>query len=433
MNQAEKRVDYRLWHVLAGDTIHMPFPNSYAYYFPQGHVEHTQTDVDFGDIPRVPSIFCKVIDVKLPADLELEEVYAKIMLIPQDASSISPNQLLDTRVVPKIQYYAKSLNASDLKNFHVPLDGVDMFPKMDYSASAQSRKNLVKGNSVVFTRAENGELFVGLRRGEGRGKARPEDVIRAVSSAVNGQPFEITYYPRASTPEFVVKSSIVNEAMLVNWYAGMRVILKTEGSSLASPFMGTVSSVGNADPLYWLNSLWRCLQVNWDEEREQLQNVQRLSPWLVQPTDIPAIEFNNTHQVQLNLFPKHPDDLTLGSSSSSSKKNNKGSIRLFGRQIHTDQHSSGNKGKEIDGMASSGDCEVFLGSETVRLGTLDLSVTKWYEEVEKKLENLLGDKKLGDSTSVTYDDSAAGVGEEIFSELAKKAKKLTVKEISNDL
>ncbi|XP_076884409.1 auxin response factor 18-like [Bidens hawaiensis] len=277
-------------------------------------------------------------------------------------------------------------------------------------------KNLVKGNSLVFTKAENGELFVGLRRGNGRGKARPEDVIRAVSSAVNGQPFEITYYPRASE-EFVVKASRVNDVGNVNWNAGMRVTtaLKTEGSSLISTFFGTVSFVGDVDPLYWPNSLWRRLQVNWDEERDQLQNVQRVSPWLVQPIiSIPEIEFNNTHQVQLNLLPKHPDgsqpqnenpyDLTLGSSSSSSKNN---SFRLFGQQIHPDQHSSGNKGKEIDGMASSGDCEVFLGSETVRLGTLDLSVTESYEEVEKKLENLLGDKKLGDSTSVTYDDSAA--------------------------
>ncbi|XP_076957593.1 auxin response factor 16-like [Bidens hawaiensis] len=408
MNQEEKRVDPGLWHACAVDTIHMPLPDSYAYYLPQGHVEHTQTNVDFGDTPRVSYFLCKVIDVKFMADLELEEVYAKIMLSPQDANSINPDMLEDTQAVPEFQYYAKSLNESDIKNLYVPPACAEMFPTMVYSKTSHSqtvsatdihgeiwkfrhvhyatpskhtltsgwhdfakKKNLIKGNLVVFARAENGDLGVGFRR------------------------------------EFVVKASCVNNSRLDMWNAEMRVKnFKIEGSSQTGSLTGTVSSVGGADPSLWPDSPWRGLQVNWDEERDELQNINRVSPWLVESVDIPEIHFKPTDQLVLKLFPEQTD----GSQPRS--------IQLFGQQIHSGQHSSGDKGKEIDGMASSGDCEVFLESETVRRGTLDLSVTGSYEEVEKNLANLLGVKRSGYSTSVTYDDSAGGavkrMGKEVF-------------------
>ena len=163
----------------------------------------------------------------------------------------------------------------------------------------------------MFVRAENGDLCVGIRRAKrggigapdvpsgwsstsgnlpssyggvssflrendnklmrngrninpsGRGKVRPKAVLEATCLAANGQPFEVTYYPRAITPEFCVKGYSLSAALRIQWCAGMRfkMAFETEDSSRISWFMGTVSSVQVLDPFLWPNSPWRLLQV----------------------------------------------------------------------------------------------------------------------------------------------------------------------------
>ncbi|KAF8768877.1 hypothetical protein HU200_007441 [Digitaria exilis] len=190
-----------------------------------------------------------------------------------------------------------------------------------------NQKKLVAGDSIVFLRGDAGDLHVGIRRAKrgpfcvagaggdeaaampgwdhyagmmrgnvspcakARGKVRPEDVAEAVRMASAGQPFEVVYYPRASTPEFCVRAAAVRAAMRVQWSPGMRfkMAFETEDSSRISWFMGTVAGVQVADPIRWPQSPWRLLQVTWDEP-DLLQNVKRVSPWLVElVSSIPAI------------------------------------------------------------------------------------------------------------------------------------------------
>lgn len=371
MNEVEKGVNPQLWHACAGGMIQMPLPNSHVYYFPQGHAEHTLTTVDFGGIPRVPPfILCRVIDVKFLADMETDEVYAKIRLIPVGNNDIGYNVGIDDGVLvethkrntpdssEKPSSFAKTLTQSDANNgggFSVPRYCAEtIFPRLDYSADPPvqtviakdvhgeiwkfrhiyrgtprrhllttgwstfvNQKKLVAGDSIVFVRAENGDLCVGIRRAKrggiggpdspsgwnsysgnssssstsfyggfssflrdnenklmrngngskrnitGRGKVRPEDVIEAASLAANGQPFEVSYYPRASTPDFCVKASSLTASLTSQWCVGMRFKMpfETEDSARISWFMGTVSSVDVADPFHWPNSPWRLLQV----------------------------------------------------------------------------------------------------------------------------------------------------------------------------
>ncbi|CAN4100881.1 unnamed protein product [Withania somnifera] len=209
-----------------------------------------------------------------------------------------------------------------------------------------NKKKLVAGDSVVFLREENGELCVGIRRvkrggiggvenqsgwnstgsnygesyafleedennmmrscGNGnmnssagrfkdKGKVSPESVIKASYLAACGQPFEILYYPRASTPEFCVRASSVNAAMNIQWCAGMRfkMAFETEDPSRISWFMGSISSVQVADPIRWPHSPWRLLQVTWDET-DLLQNVKHVNPWLVELISImPVVNLSN--------------------------------------------------------------------------------------------------------------------------------------------
>ncbi|OVA18068.1 AUX/IAA protein [Macleaya cordata] len=227
-----------------------------------------------------------------------------------------------------------------------------------------NHKKLVAGDSIVFLRTENGDLCVGIRRAKrgigggpeslsgwnpaagncvspyagfsvflreddnkltrngnggnssssgslrGRERVRPESVIEAATLAANGQPFEVVYYPRASTPEFCVKASSVRAATRIPWCAGMRfkMAFETEDSSRISWFMGTISSVQVVDPVCWPNSPWRLLQVTWDEP-DLLQNVKRVSPWLVElVSNMPAIHLSPFSPPRKKLrLPQHPD------------------------------------------------------------------------------------------------------------------------------
>ncbi|MED6216911.1 hypothetical protein PIB30_012372 [Stylosanthes scabra] len=403
--------------------IQMPQVNSKVFYFPQGHAEHAQTAIDVLSTPslRVPPLIpCRVASVRFMADPETDEVFAKIKLVPVRSSELDQNDsVLEGEVVVENQEkpasFAKTLTQSDANNgggFSVPRYCAEtIFPRLDYSAEPPvqtvvakdvhgelwkfrhiyrgtprrhllttgwstfvNHKKLVAGDSVVFLRAENGDLCVGIRRakrvigigiggngggcegsslwssassgnGNGNGgpygalsmflreennkllrnnsnngrcspsssssRVRAEDVVEAVSMAARNQPFEVVYSPRANTPEFCIKASSVSSAMRIQWCPGMRFKMpfETEDSSRISWFMGTIASVQVVDPIRWPNSPWRLLQVTWDEP-DLLQNVKRVSPWLVElVSNMPVINlspFSPPPRKKLR-FPQNPD------------------------------------------------------------------------------------------------------------------------------
>ncbi|GAB2217567.1 hypothetical protein Drorol1_Dr00000766 [Drosera rotundifolia] len=207
-------------------------------------------------------------------------------------------------------------------------------------------KKLIAGDSVVFMRNEgNGELAVGVRRalkssalgdfaarfaahlgnlgvgrmkldegvkvGEkergfsrsGKGKVAPEAVVEAATRAGSRLPFEVVYYPRVGSANFVADVNKVSKAMCnVSWSAGMRVkmAMETEDSSRMTWFQGTVASLKIPDSGLWRGSPWRMLQVTWDEP-EVLQNMERVSPWEVEyvtPTPSLADIFPQTKKLK---------------------------------------------------------------------------------------------------------------------------------------
>ncbi|KAK2643370.1 hypothetical protein Ddye_025133 [Dipteronia dyeriana] len=414
MKETEKSIDSQLWHACAGSMVQIPPMNTTVFYFPQGHAEHCFGTVNFPSSTPIPSlILCRVTSLKFLADSETDEVYAKITLVPLPAATdldfeennnnLSLNSAgSDTSSESeKPSSFAKTLTQSDANNgggFSVPRYCAEtIFPRLDYTADPPvqtvvakdvhgeiwkfrhiyrgtprrhllttgwstfvNQKKLVAGDSIVFLRAQNSDLCVGIRRakkgigngidspssgwnsncasgvgvnpyggfscflreeenkmmrngsmnlnsigscnsngnlmrGNGGGsRVKPEAVVEAVALAASGKPFEVVYYPRASTPEFCVKASTVRAAMRVHWCSGMRfkMAFETEDSSRVSWFMGTISSVQVADPIRWPNSPWRFLQVTWDEP-DLLQNVKRVSPWLVElVSNMPVIHLS---------------------------------------------------------------------------------------------------------------------------------------------
>ncbi|NP_001295772.1 auxin response factor 18 [Cucumis sativus] len=408
LKEVEKCLDPQLWHACAGGMVQMPPVNARVFYFPQGHAEHSCAPVDFRNCPKVPSYtLCRVSAIKFLADPDTDEVFAKLRLIPINGSELDFEDdgigRLNGSEQDKPTSFAKTLTQSDANNgggFSVPRYCAEtIFPRLDYSADPPvqtilakdvhgetwkfrhiyrgtprrhllttgwstfvNHKKLVAGDSIVFLRAENGDLCVGIRRAKrgigdgpesscgwnpaggncavsygafsaflreddnrltrsangmngngslmGKGKVKPESVTEAAKLASNGQPFEIIFYPRASTPEFCVKAALVKAALQIRWCSGMRfkMAFETEDSSRISWFMGTINSVQVSDPLRWPESPWRLLQVTWDEP-DLLQNVKRVSPWLVElvssmspihlaPFSPPRKKFR---------YPQHPD------------------------------------------------------------------------------------------------------------------------------
>ncbi|KAJ0663458.1 putative transcription factor ARF family [Helianthus annuus] len=405
LQDTERCLDSQLWHACAGSMIQMPPVNSKVYYFPQGHAEHAADVVEFRD-RRIPAwVPCRVVTVKFMADVDTDEVYARIRLVPVTGSGefgsfededSGLNRSSDGQVGSvKPTSFAKTLTQSDANNgggFSVPRYCAEtIFPRLDYSADPPvqtilakdvhgetwkfrhiyrgtprrhllttgwstfvNHKKLVAGDSIVFLRAENGDLCVGIRRakrGVGGGqetssgwnpgggncvvpyggyssfirnsnsggaggnsmekvKVEPGLVVQAVKHATSGQAFEVVFYPRASTPEFCVKASLVKNAMQIRWSPGMRFKMpfETEDSSRISWFMGTISSVQVADPIRWPDSPWRLLQVTWDEP-DLLQNVKRVNPWLVElVSTMPAIHMSPFSPPRKKCRPsQHPD------------------------------------------------------------------------------------------------------------------------------
>ncbi|KAJ0028188.1 hypothetical protein Pint_35633 [Pistacia integerrima] len=411
IKEVDKCLDSQLWHACAGGMVQMPPVNSKVFYFPQGHAEHACGPVDFRSCQRIPPyVLCRVSAIKFMADPETDEVFAKIKLIPvgnePDFDDDGIVGIHNTETQDKPASFAKTLTQSDANNgggFSVPRYCAEtIFPRLDYSADPPvqtilakdvhgetwkfrhiyrgtprrhllttgwstfvNHKKLVAGDSIVFLRAENGDLCVGIRRAKrgigggpevssgwngncvapyggfsaflreddnklmrncngnvngsnsnngnnlmGKGKMRPESVIEAATLAASRQPFEVVYYPRACTPEFCVKASMVKAALQIRWCSGMRfkMAFETEDSSRISWFMGTISSVQVSDPLYWPDSPWRLLQVTWDEP-DLLQNVKRVNPWLVElVSNMPAIHLSPfSPPRKKSRLPQHPD------------------------------------------------------------------------------------------------------------------------------
>ncbi|KAL7614623.1 hypothetical protein Lser_V15G08583 [Lactuca serriola] len=384
MNEVDKSLDGQLWHACAGGMVQMPELNSKIFYFPQGHAEHAAAgNGGFREFPRIPPyILCGVSTVKFMADSDTDEVYAKIGLVPlgnhSDCDFENDGFLgfdhIKNENQEKPASFAKTLTQSDANNgggFSVPRYCAEtIFPRLDYTAEPPvqtilakdvhgklwkfrhiyrgtprrhllttgwsnfvNQKKLVAGDSIVFLRADNGDLCVGIRRakrGIGRGfhdsnssgwntsipgygnsgKVSAESVTEAANLAATGRPFEVVYYPRASTPEFCVKASTVKAAMRIQWCPGMRfkMAFETEDSSRISWFMGTISSVDVDDQIRWPNSPWRLLQVAWDEP-DLLQNVKRVSPWLVESvSNMPSIHLSPFSPPRKKLRTPQPSD-----------------------------------------------------------------------------------------------------------------------------
>ncbi|KAM0003452.1 putative transcription factor ARF family [Helianthus debilis subsp. tardiflorus] len=344
--EEKKCLNSELWHACAGPLVSLPIVGSRVVYFPQGHSEQvaatTNKEVD-AHIPNYPSLppqlICQLHNVTMHADVETDEVYAQMTLQP-----LTPQEQKDTFLPVELgtpsrqptNYFCKTLTASDTSThggFSVPRRAAEkVFPPLDFTQQppAQeliardlhdvewkfrhifrgqpkrhllttgwsvfvSAKRLVAGDSVLFIWNEKNQLLLGIRRATRPQTVMPSSVLSsdsmhigllaaAAHAAATNSCFTIFYNPRASPCEFVIPlSKYVKAVYHTRVSVGMRfrMLFETEESSVRR-YMGTITGIGDLDPVRWPNSHWRSVKVGWDESTAG-ERQPRVSLWEIEP------------------------------------------------------------------------------------------------------------------------------------------------------
>ncbi|KAL7094187.1 hypothetical protein ACP275_11G086300 [Erythranthe tilingii] len=342
----KKCLNSELWHACAGPLVSLPTVGSRVVYFPQGHSEQVaattnkEIDVHIPNYPSLPpQLICQLHNVTMHADVETDEVYAQMTLQP-----LTPQEQKDAYLPVELgmgsrqptNYFCKTLTASDTSThggFSVPRRAAEkVFPPLDFSQTppAQeliardlhdvewkfrhifrgqpkrhllttgwsvfvSAKRLVAGDSVLFIWNEKNQLLLGIRRATRPQTVMPSSVLSsdsmhigllaaAAHAAATNSCFTVFYNPRASPSEFVIPLSKYAKAVYhtrVSVGMRFRMLFETEESSVRR-YMGTITGIGDLDPVRWTNSHWRSVKVGWDESTAG-DRQPRVSLWEIEP------------------------------------------------------------------------------------------------------------------------------------------------------
>ncbi|XP_009612885.1 auxin response factor 8-like [Nicotiana tomentosiformis] len=342
----KKCLNSELWHACAGPLVCLPTVGSRVVYFPQGHSEQvaatTNKEVD-AHIPNYPNLppqlICQLHNVTMHADVETDEVYAQMTLQPLTRQEQKDTYLPVELGIPSRQptnYFCKTLTASDTSThggFSVPRRAAEkVFPPLDFSQTPPcqeliardlhdiewkfrhifrgqpkrhllttgwsvfvSAKRLVAGDSVLFIWNEKNQLLLGIRRATRPQTVMPSSVLSsdsmhigllaaAAHAAATNSCFTVFFNPRASPSEFVIPlSKYIKAVYHTRVSVGMRfrMLFETEESSVRR-YMGTITGIGDLDPVRWANSHWRSVKVGWDESTAG-ERQPRVSLWEIEP------------------------------------------------------------------------------------------------------------------------------------------------------
>ncbi|KAJ7559713.1 hypothetical protein O6H91_04G097400 [Diphasiastrum complanatum] len=341
----------QLWHACAGSLVSLPRVGTRVVYFPQGHIEQVAACTNQGEDLQVPQfnlpsqILCRVLNMTLSAERETDEVFAQMTLVPE-CEQINPSEEVKEELpfCPKhnLHMFIKPLTASDTSThggFSVPRRAAEecLPPLQDFQQSPPtqdiiakdlhgadwkfrhiyrghpkrhllttgwsvfvSQKRLVAGDAVIFLRGENGELRLGVRRSVRQQSGVTSSsllsshcmhlgVLAAAAHAVSTKTmFSIFYNPRTSPAEFVIPYHKFVNALKASFSVGVRFKMRFETEETSERrYMGTITGVGDIDPVRWPNSNWRCLKVGWDEQVVCARQ-ERVSPWEIELFTAPA-------------------------------------------------------------------------------------------------------------------------------------------------
>ncbi|KAK1413174.1 hypothetical protein QVD17_34945 [Tagetes erecta] len=371
-----------LWRACAGPLVTVPQEKELVFYFPQGHIEQVEASTNQVAEQQMPmynlpsKILCRVMNVQLRAELETDEVFAQITLMPepnQDEHAVKKEAPPPAQPQFHVHSFCKTLTASDTSThggFSVlrrhadeclpPLDMSRQPPTQELVAKDLhgnewrfrhifrgqprrhllqsgwsvfvSSKRLVAGDAFIFLRGENGDLRVGVRRAMRQQANVPSSVISSHSMHLGvlatawhaiqtGTIFTVYYKPRTSPSEFIVPYDQYMESIKNNYSIGMRFKMRFEGEEAPEQrFTGTVVGFEESDPTTWPESKWRCLKVRWDET-STIPRPERVSPWKIEPALSPSainpVLAHKQKRPRSSMLPSSPDSSVLTREGSS--------------------------------------------------------------------------------------------------------------------
>ncbi|KAK1422699.1 hypothetical protein QVD17_17985 [Tagetes erecta] len=333
-----------LWHACAGPSTCLPKKGNAVVYCPQGHLEQVKSGdgcINSGEFCLPAHVFCRVVDVKLHAEVGTDDVYAQVSLIQdpeleqkwREGGSGVEYIEDDNGMVEKTtttHMFCKTLTASDTSThggFSVPRRAAeDCFPPLDYKQQRPSqelvakdlhgtewkfrhiyrgqprrhllttgwsafvnKKKLVCGDAVLFLRGDDGVLRLGIRRASQvkLGSSLPSNFSQksnnvnfstVVKSISQRSLFNVCYNPRGGSSEFIVPYNRFLKSLALSFSPGMSFKMRVETEDAGDiRSTGIIIRVNDIDPEKWPGSKWRCLMVQWDCEENTRQN--RVSPW----------------------------------------------------------------------------------------------------------------------------------------------------------
>ncbi|KAL7135296.1 hypothetical protein ABFS83_11G084200 [Erythranthe nasuta] len=253
--------------------------------------------VELGMGSRQPTnYFCKTLtasDTSTHGGFSVPRRAAEKVFPPLDFSQTPPAQELIARDLHDVEWKFRHifrdmllLFASGQPKRHLLTTGWSVFV---------SAKRLVAGDSVLFIWNEKNQLLLGIRRATRPQTVMPSSVLSsdsmhigllaaAAHAAATNSCFTVFYNPRASPSEFVIPLSKYAKAVYhtrVSVGMRFRMLFETEESSVRR-YMGTITGIGDLDPVRWTNSHWRSVKVGWDESTAG-DRQPRVSLWEIEP------------------------------------------------------------------------------------------------------------------------------------------------------
>ncbi|KAF2921713.1 hypothetical protein DAI22_07g054200 [Oryza sativa Japonica Group] len=374
-------IDRDVWHACAVPYSGvLPGVGTLVYYIPHGHIEQCAEDPALL-LSRLPDpihpVPCTVADLVLDVDAESGEAYATISLLPGSHDDTTARRQVPAHGEPGFRFFEKQLSPADVTSnaLVLPAGAEHVLPPLDIAAYQTARlfdvrdlrgkrfefvhiwdkkrcrymlgdlgvndndgwrgfvkaKRLATRDTVVFMRRGggdgdgDGELLVGVRRApRARGGHHPrpgvEDnkVVSEVWLAMQGvTPFEVTYYPREGTFEFVVSRDEYIGFSFSPFYPfvpGTTVHLRMNPLQIAQSISGTVRTFDHLRP-------WRMLEVDWDQAASPISyRIHRqVNSWQVLRQPQPAATTSAvrirdaivaTPQVQIMALPRPPPPTT---------------------------------------------------------------------------------------------------------------------------
>uniref|UniRef100_A0A0D3GN19 Auxin response factor n=1 Tax=Oryza barthii TaxID=65489 RepID=A0A0D3GN19_9ORYZ len=374
-------IDRDVWHACAVPYSGvLPGVGTLVYYIPHGHIEQCAEDPALL-LSRLPDpihpVPCTVADLVLDVDAESGEAYTTISLLPGSHDDTTARRQVPAHGEPGLRFFEKQLSPADVTSnaLVLPAGAEHVLPPLDIAAYQTARlfdvrdlrgkrfefvhiwdkkrcrymlgdlgvndndgwrgfvkaKRLATRDTVVFMRRGggdgdgDGELLVGVRRApRARGGHHPrpgvEDnkVVSEVWLAMQGvTPFEVTYYPREGTFEFVVSRDEYIGFSFSPFYPfvpGTTVHLRMNPLQIAQSISGTVRTFDHLRP-------WRMLEVDWDQAASPISyRIHRqVNSWQVLRQPQPAATTSAvrirdaivaTPQVQIMAPPRPPPPTT---------------------------------------------------------------------------------------------------------------------------